>query len=224
MLNVVFLQIIGSGNVMAAYFQTQLLRSLGYILDVEADPNFSRSIVSEYSYRKEAFDTSQFIHKSGTCFVQLTSEGDGFLLLKNRLFLSHRQGGAGRSAGTVGSAYAGAGANANDPAELRRQLVEICKSPEELQKRWEEMLLQLSVSAAAGAVGKGAEEEEQEETATEVAPSSYGRSEAGTIPSASGSSTIAATALPAGYPLPASLVEALPVALSEPPDEARQEE
>ena len=173
------------------------MKSLGYILDVEGDLNFSSSIISEYSYRKELFDSSQFIHRCGTCFVQITAEEDGFLFLKNRLYLSHHRQG-GRSASTS-SAHAGA----NDPAELKKQLQEICEDQDELNTRWEEILRSLS--------GLVEERTQDEEEKTEMAPSSYVPSEKGTIPRTA--------TIPAEYPLPSSLAESLP-ALSQSPEEA----
>lgn len=89
--NIFRLQILRKSVVAKDYFETQLLRELDYVLDVEADSNFPPHIYPEYSYLKSPFDHSQFIHKSGTCFVQVLGSGQGYLFLKNRLYLSHRQ-------------------------------------------------------------------------------------------------------------------------------------
>jgi len=169
------------------YFETQLLRELGYVLDVEADSNFPSNVYPEYSYLKSRFDYSQFIHKSGSCFVQVLGSGQGYLFLKNRLYLSHRQqkrpnkttsnnaGGAGNTAPSTGSMTAsmivqGTGSyltrtqsyykaqqqdqELSEPQALKRQLQEICASPDELNMRWENMMNAI-LMVAAGNAGVG---------------------------------------------------------------------
>jgi hypothetical protein len=194
--------------VTTGYFQTQLLKSLGYILDVEGDLNFSTTIVSaEYSYRKEVYETSQFIHRSGTCFVQITESGDGFLFLKNRLYLSHhRQGGRSASTG-MGLGLGSTGAPHNDPGELKRTLQEICENEQHLKARWEEILRGLLPQRG---------DEEEDGQGTEVGPSSYAPSERGTITHSPPVQEIRA----ADYPLPSSLAEPILPALSESPERA----
>ena len=212
------------------YFETQLLRELGYVLDVEADSNFPSNIYPEYSYLKRPFDHSQFIHKSGSCFVQVLGSGQGYLFLKNRLYLSHRQhkrpnksssqtaGGAGNTAPSTGSMTAsmmiqGTGSylartqsyyqaqqqdqELNEPHALKRQLQEICASPDELNMRWENMVNAI-LMVAAGNAGVGSSSSGGLPSST-IAPS-----EAFSLHSARGMMR-SHDATPADHPLPASL-------------------
>ncbi|GAA97211.1 uncharacterized protein L969DRAFT_84358 [Mixia osmundae IAM 14324] len=74
------------------YFEMQLLRQHGYLLDVEADDRFPRDVEVSYSYRRNHYDFCQFIHTSGIAFVQISRDEDGsssFLFLRNRIYLSH---------------------------------------------------------------------------------------------------------------------------------------
>ena len=95
----------------------------------EADVNFPPMVKAQYSYRRTPFQFSQFVHRSGSCFVQCLGGEAGYLFLKNRLFLSHRQ--QSRGAASTG---------ASDPVELKRQLIELCSDADTLDKRWEEIL------------------------------------------------------------------------------------
>ncbi|KAF2396652.1 hypothetical protein EJ06DRAFT_559768 [Trichodelitschia bisporula] len=62
-----------------------LLRKLNFVLDVEAASSFPPDVEVTYSWGKPEFRYTQYIHKSGSCLVQITDEGD-FLLLANRLY------------------------------------------------------------------------------------------------------------------------------------------
>lgn len=146
-----------------------MLKSQGFILDIEADDNFPPNIEAEYSYRKTPFEFTQFIHRSGTCFVQCLGGEEGFLFLKNRLFLSHRSssnnnnssssssssanagggssshqsGGRAQGGGGGGGGSGGGAKYANsieDPSALKEQLKGICRDRDELRARWDEYL------------------------------------------------------------------------------------
>lgn len=225
-----FGQVLSKSVVAKDYFETQLLRDLGYVLDVEADTNFPPNVYPEYSYLKSPFDYSQFIHKSGSCFVQVLGGGRGYLFLKNRLFLSHRQQKrtnkatgssttAGGTAPTTASMTAsmlmqGTGSyltrtqsyyqaqqqnqELTEPQALKRQLQEVCSSPDELNMRWENMM-NVVLMIAAGNAGMSATSSTGAPSST-IAPSEpYSLRSGGRGPFKSLEPT------PADHPLPASL-------------------
>ncbi|KAI8957686.1 hypothetical protein F5Y11DRAFT_360618 [Daldinia sp. FL1419] len=66
------------------YYQKALLRKFNYVLDVEAASNFPSNVDVSYSWGKPDFRYSQYIHRSGMTLVQITDEGD-FFILANRL-------------------------------------------------------------------------------------------------------------------------------------------
>ncbi|KAG6819778.1 hypothetical protein H0H93_008744 [Arthromyces matolae] len=67
------------------YFEYQLLKKFGYILDVEAASMYPEQVDVVYSYRRSPFKYSQFVHKSGLGFVQVLGGSQGFVFLTNRL-------------------------------------------------------------------------------------------------------------------------------------------
>jgi hypothetical protein len=106
------------------HFERALLRSLGYVLEFEADTRYPTDVDVYYSYRSAPFDHAQFVHSSGSAFVQILGGADGFLFLSNRLFLSHRP--------------------QPDTADtLRNELEELCQDEEKLRQFWEEEIAEL---------------------------------------------------------------------------------
>jgi hypothetical protein len=63
----------------------KILRKLDFVLDIEASKNFPTTVDVRYSWGKPDYDLTQFIHRSGAAFIQITESGD-FLLLANRLY------------------------------------------------------------------------------------------------------------------------------------------
>ena len=244
-------QRLGHSNLPAGYFQIQLLRNLDYILDVEADGNFPSMVDCRYSYQKEDFAHSQLIHRSGTCFVQCLTVEEGYLFLKNRLYLSHlRQSGSG--SGAAGGGRGGAGSLGltrmgtgvfTDPEVLLRELQNICEDAEELQGRWDEILAGLVVAAPGSMVGHEAAAPGDESFESSSLVSSMSRTLLGGRRPVTGSRRSSFTgegidstrSVPsdsvafgsissaAEYPLPSSLAESLP-ALEESSDEDEDEE
>ncbi|KAF2754584.1 hypothetical protein EJ05DRAFT_533226 [Pseudovirgaria hyperparasitica] len=66
-------------------YHKALLRSLGFVLDVESAASFPADVDVQYSWGKPDYKYTQFIHKSGVLIAQITTDGD-FLLLANRLY------------------------------------------------------------------------------------------------------------------------------------------
>ncbi|RPA74109.1 hypothetical protein BJ508DRAFT_40208 [Ascobolus immersus RN42] len=67
------------------FYHRHVLKKFSFILDTEAARNFPRDVDVLYSWGRPSYRYSQYIHKSGVIFAQITDEGD-FLLLANRLF------------------------------------------------------------------------------------------------------------------------------------------
>lgn len=113
------------------YLEGQLLRSLGFVLDVEADENFPNDVNVAYSYRRHPFPYSQFIHHTGAAVVQIRNGrfvwADNLLarISANRRFLGGR--------------------SEPDPTEvdrlqLRRTLVKVCNDPNQLKAFWDQCI------------------------------------------------------------------------------------
>jgi hypothetical protein len=66
-------------------FHKALLKKLNFVLDVEAASSFPPDVEIVYSWGKNDYRYTQYIHRSGTTLAQITEEGD-FLLLANRLY------------------------------------------------------------------------------------------------------------------------------------------
>jgi DEP domain-containing protein 5 len=119
------------------YFEYALLRSFGFILDIEAADLYPEHIDAVYSYRREPFKYSQFVHRSGVAFVQVVGGTQGFLFLTNRLM------GPGR----MGSSVKGMGQKEQRPAEaaeeIRIKLFEFCSDREALLAFYDRELEQL---------------------------------------------------------------------------------
>lgn len=199
------------------------------MLDVEADGNFPSNVYPEYSYLKSPFDYSQFIHKSGSCFVQVLGGGRGYLFLKNRLYLSHRQqkrsnkpngsttaGGTAPSTGSMTASMLMQGTGSyltrtqsyyqaqqqqiqelTEPQALKRQLQEVCSSPDELNMRWENMMNAV-LMIAAGNAGIGSSN-------SAGVPSTMATSESYSLRSIGRGPLRSLEPTPADHPLPASL-------------------
>lgn len=67
------------------YFETELVKHFGFVLDVESDSQFRAEHVL-YSYPRMPFKYTQYVHRSGVAFVQVRSrdKGGGFLWVNNR--------------------------------------------------------------------------------------------------------------------------------------------
>lgn len=76
------------------YFESALLKKMGFVLDIEAGCAYPDSIDVVYSYRRQPFKYSQWVHRSGVAFVQVLGGADGFLFLTNRLIAPGKIGAA----------------------------------------------------------------------------------------------------------------------------------
>lgn len=74
------------GTQTVLYFECALLRKLGFVLDIDAGSSYpERQVDVVYSYRREPFKYSQWVHRSGVAFIQVLGGQEGFLFLTNRL-------------------------------------------------------------------------------------------------------------------------------------------
>jgi SEA/GATOR complex protein SEA1/DEPDC5 len=62
-----------------------ILKRLNFVLDVESANSFPSDVDVEYSWGKNDYKYTQYIHRSGTMLAQITNAGE-FMLLPNRLF------------------------------------------------------------------------------------------------------------------------------------------
>jgi hypothetical protein len=120
------------------HFERALLRSLGYVLDVEGDTRYPTDVDVLYSYRSTPFDHAQFVHSSGSAFVQIVGGADGFLFLNNRLYLSHRPSPQAFAADS-----------------LRAELEEFCRDKERLKGFWEDVIAELPAVVGAAEADSG---------------------------------------------------------------------
>ena len=115
------------------YFEYALLRRFGFIIDVEAINMYPKDVEVVYSYRRDPFEYSQFVHRSGIAFVQVLGGSQGFLFLTNRLM------GAGR----MGTAMKGRDRPAAAADEIRSKLQEFCSNEAALMKFYDKELAAL---------------------------------------------------------------------------------
>ncbi|MBW0494706.1 hypothetical protein O181_034421 [Austropuccinia psidii MF-1] len=119
------------------YFEGQFLRSQGFVLDVEAERNFPNDVNVMYSYRRQSFEYSQFIHSSGLVIVQVQegcfvwADNLAGRINSNRRFLG--DGGSGLNTSI-----------AIDTIQLKDSFTRICKNKDFLKDFWDECLMKLS--------------------------------------------------------------------------------
>ncbi|KAJ1308651.1 hypothetical protein OPQ81_004345 [Rhizoctonia solani] len=87
------------GTQIEQYFECAILKHFGYILDISAGTNYPDSVEVFYSYRRDHFTYSQFVHKSGLAFCQVVGGTEGFRWLTNRLLApgNYAMGAQGKS-------------------------------------------------------------------------------------------------------------------------------
>ena len=69
------------------YYQKAILKKFNFVLDIEAAANFPSNVDVTYSWGRPDYTYSQYIHRSGTGFAQITDSGD-FLVASNKMFNS----------------------------------------------------------------------------------------------------------------------------------------
>ncbi|KAI8321916.1 hypothetical protein GQ54DRAFT_251533, partial [Martensiomyces pterosporus] len=72
-------------------FERELLEEQDFILDVEAEESYppDNLLRREYTFERYAHKYTQYVHRSGTAFVQICGPGQ-FLWINNYLFTSHQ--------------------------------------------------------------------------------------------------------------------------------------
>ncbi|KAH8117101.1 hypothetical protein DFH11DRAFT_1840208 [Phellopilus nigrolimitatus] len=136
------LQVIGAdGDVGAStpaqyFFEYALLGRFGFILDIEATDLYPSRVEVFYSYRRNEFTHSQFVHRSGVAFVQVLGGAEGFLFLTNRLMGPGRAGASLQNRGLRPAAVA---------EELRLQMHEFCQDRKKLSVFYDEILANLPI-------------------------------------------------------------------------------
>ena len=113
------------------YFEIELVKHFGFLLDVEADDRFQSEHIL-YSYPRPKYKYTQYIHRSGTAFVQIREPGNGFLWVNNRLLTSHLNYGPS----TAKSMPSLNTVNTLQPDTLRKQFESFCTSADDLISYW----------------------------------------------------------------------------------------
>ena len=72
------------------YFEQELLRSEGFVLDMESADRFPPGSINP-SYNM-TYRYTQYVHRTGVAFVQIREAGQGFYWIDNRLYLTTNQG------------------------------------------------------------------------------------------------------------------------------------
>jgi hypothetical protein len=143
------------------YFQIELLKHFGFLLDVEADDSFPPESV-QYSFRKTPYNYTQYVHHSGVAFVQICDHSDyDFLWVNNRLFTSHHFGSNARHGSSyhqlqmqhkdTGSGNTSSGGPPN-PDLLCKEFEEFCHDSTKLKSFWKSSCYSLNTAAGMSAV------------------------------------------------------------------------
>ena len=72
-------------------YHKAILKKFNFVLDVEAASSFPSDVDVTYSWGKPSYRYTQYIHKTGVVFAQITDEGQ-FLMLANRLYNNRSMG------------------------------------------------------------------------------------------------------------------------------------
>lgn len=110
-----------------SFFESEVLRSLDFILDVGADSTFSNDIDVQYSYHRSPTVHSEYIHRSGALLVAVLGGQEGFAYMPNRIYTSHLS-----NANT-------ATASAVRPEEPMAALIGLCSNAQALDKLWSQV-------------------------------------------------------------------------------------
>lgn len=105
-----------SVNIPDDYFEVELIKKFGFILDVESDELMDFELV-QYSYTRSRYKFTQYVHRSGSAFILIIPNKKGFLWLNNRLLTSHSST-----------------QNAPHPDSLRAEFQDFCQNAGSLEK------------------------------------------------------------------------------------------
>ncbi|CAG8578264.1 10125_t:CDS:2 [Paraglomus brasilianum] len=103
------------------YYEIQLVKHFQFVLDVEADSLFPENVKIKNSYHKTPYKYSQYIHRSGTVFIQICEPGNGYLWVVNRLYATR-----------------GLKQAATNPDELLKKFREFCSDEKNLEQFWKD--------------------------------------------------------------------------------------
>ncbi|RKP25107.1 hypothetical protein SYNPS1DRAFT_29149 [Syncephalis pseudoplumigaleata] len=131
------------------FFEVELVKHFGFILDVEADASFPPEVEVIYSYHHNPYRYAQYVHRSGVAFVMVCKEPHSYLWANNRLYTSHSyhqgQYPSSASSGSLRSAPS----SCPDPDKLRQEFAAFCADKEKLQAFWTSIVDALLAAAEA---------------------------------------------------------------------------
>ncbi|KAI8819385.1 uncharacterized protein EV422DRAFT_489688, partial [Fimicolochytrium jonesii] len=122
----------------SSVYLTETVRRFNFVLDMEADSSLPTNAVTWSYDRGKGFKRTQWVHRSGVAFIQISSEDEevGFWWVANRMHLTgsasvSQQGGAGKEA--RGSSSSGV-----DPDTLMKTFADFCNNEAEIRQFWDE--------------------------------------------------------------------------------------
>ncbi|KAG0241771.1 hypothetical protein B0O80DRAFT_451156 [Mortierella sp. GBAus27b] len=145
------------------HFYTELVKSHGFILDMESDELYPPAAQLNYTYKRAPYKHIQYVHRSGVAFIQISYSGSyEFYWVNNRLLTSHsvlipeRERSDWDRSKTSGGTGGGNGQDTNNsvggpatskssssqvpnPDVLRRKFEATCADKEELARIWGEV-------------------------------------------------------------------------------------
>ncbi|KAI8051520.1 hypothetical protein BDF22DRAFT_777116 [Syncephalis plumigaleata] len=147
-----------SVNVPDTFFEVELVKHFGFILDVEADASFPSDVQVIYSYHHNPYRYAQYVHRSGVAFIMVCKEPHSYLWVNNRLYTSHsphqtqHPSGVSSSTTVPGSSSSSSSLrpsqlNSPDPDKLRHDFVTFCQDKEKLQAFWTSTIETLLVTS-----------------------------------------------------------------------------
>lgn len=125
------------------FYHRLALRKLGFVLDTEAAKNFPPTVSVKYSWGAPSYRHSQYIHRSGVIFCQITDEGS-FLLMANRQYTI-------RTAMLYPPPAVALGSGTDvTPETVKDEIESFCKDPEALRRFYDEVNGRVGGGAAVG--------------------------------------------------------------------------
>ncbi|KAI9596447.1 hypothetical protein BDF19DRAFT_464450 [Syncephalis fuscata] len=130
------------------FFEVELAKHFGFILDVEADTSIPSDIQVIYSYHHNPYRYAQYVHQSGVAFIMVCKEPHSYLWVNNRLYTSHvyhqqQQQQQQQHQHLSGSLLSGSSRISSsssmaypDPDKLRQEFVAFCQNKQRLQEFW----------------------------------------------------------------------------------------
>ncbi|KIJ44370.1 hypothetical protein M422DRAFT_168412, partial [Sphaerobolus stellatus SS14] len=120
----------GEAGTTDCYVESQILKTFGFVVDVEAQDRYSDQIDVFYSYRRSSYKYTQWVHRSGAAFVQVIGGREGFRFLTNRLLGPGRLGTSRNIKGKTLSQIADG---------IREPLYAFCSDPAKLIEFYDEI-------------------------------------------------------------------------------------